>query len=383
MASPNTLVVMPLAEQRGGAELALMHLLAQSSLPSRTKWAIAFLEEGPMVEQAHRLGAAVRVIRSGRLRQVNSYIDCVHSIARWAVEINASTIIGWMSKAQLYGGPAGMLARKPAVWFQHGIPGGAIDWIASAIPAKGVLCCSEQVAAMQRRSFPRHDIRVVYPGVELERFDSDSLPSPAQARQELAIPADGPLVGIVARLQRWKGVHVVLEAMEHLWESFPNARCVVVGGEHSLERAYATKITEFASKVSRPDRLHLVGQQSDAPIWMQAMDVVVHASRKEPFGMVVIEAMSLGKPVVASIPGGPAEVITNGVDGLLVNFGDARQLGQAIGFFLNDPNLMERCGRAAKIRAADFSAIHFSGNVSDAVSSLLAVSNPHREQTVD
>ena len=86
------------------------------------------------------------------------------------------------------------------------------------------------------------------------------------------------------------------------------------------------------------------------------MDIIVHASDREPFGIVVIEAMALGKPVVAGAAGGPAEVITPGVDGLLAPFGDAPALAQALLRYLDDPALAARCAQGAALRARDFSA---------------------------
>jgi hypothetical protein len=104
---------------------------------------------------------------------------------------------------------------------------------------------------------------------------------------------------------------------------------------------------------------------------MQAMDVFCHTSANEPFGLVVIEAMALGKPVVASAEGGPTEVITPGVDGLLSPYGDERALAAAIVRLLGDEQLRVSLGFAAKRRAQDFcvrpSARQFGAAVARAV----------------
>jgi len=85
------------------------------------------------------------------------------------------------------------------------------------------------------------------------------------------------------------------------------------------------------------------------------MDVVVHASDREPFGIVVVEAMALGKPVVAGAEGGPREIITEGVDGLLAPYEDAEALARQILRYLDDPAFARRMGEAARRRARDFS----------------------------
>jgi glycosyltransferase involved in cell wall biosynthesis len=362
---------MPLATQHGGAERALLHLLTHRQQDQPIDCAVAFLEDGPLVNQARRLNAEARVFSAGRLRHPGAYIRTIRGIARWAREINASTLVGWMGKAQLYSGAAACLAGRPGVWFQHGIPSGMIDKFAAWMPARGILTCSRYVAELQSQVSPRRPLRVVYPGVDLDNFDLTQLPSPHAARELLNIPMDGSLIGFVGRLQRWKGVHVLLRAMEQVWQQQPEARCVIVGGPHVLEQTYAEEIARFAAAVSQPHRVHLVGGQHNVPIWMQAMDVVVHASFKEPFGMVVPEAMALAKPVIASVPGGPKEVIEHGVTGWLCPSGDADSLAAGISALLANPQLAHRIGMAAQVRAQKFSASDFADGVVTACSELI------------
>src|SRR5688500_857448 len=101
-------VVMPLAEQRGGAELALAHLL-EHGRGSGVRWHLVFLEDGPMVKDARELGVDAEVIPSGRLRQPLRMWRCIRQIAAVARRVRATAILGWMGKGQLYGGPAALL----------------------------------------------------------------------------------------------------------------------------------------------------------------------------------------------------------------------------------------------------------------------------------
>ena len=103
------------------------------------------------------------------------------------------------------------------------------------------------------------------------------------------------------------------------------------------------------------------------------MDVIVHASDQEPFGIVVIEAMALGKPVVAGNAAGPTEVITEGVNGLLTPYGDAAALAAAILRYLDDPEFARRTGEAAKLRALEFSTRRYAENCVAALQDLMAV----------
>ena len=101
------------------------------------------------------------------------------------------------------------------------------------------------------------------------------------------------------------------------------------------------------------------------------MDVVVHASDNEPFGIVVIEAMALGKPLVAGSRGGPSEVITDGLNGLLAPFGDAPALATAVLRYLDDPAFAAACGARARARAADFTEERYAANLVQAIRDLI------------
>ena len=152
----------------------------------------------------------------------------------------------------------------------------------------------------------------------------------------------------------------------------PDLTAVIVGGAHETERGYGEELAARARQIGVDSRIHFAGFQPNIPEWMQAMDVVVHASDREPFGIVVIEAMALGKPVIAGSAGGPAEIITDGTDGLLSPFGDAPALGRAISRLIDDPALAKRLAAAATARAAEFDDHRYAQHV---ISSLRSFRN--------
>ena len=364
---------MPLAEQRGGGELMVLHLLQQGRDLGVT-WLVIFLADGPMVGQVRELGVAALVVDAGRLRELPRYLKAIWQIVGIARREKVDLIFGWMNQGHLYGGPAAMLAGVPAAWYQIGLPlaPGWNDRMATRIPAVGILACSKAGADAQARLKPHYAMPVVYPGVELERFDPDALPTPAEARRRLGLPTAGPLIGIAGRLQRWKGMHVLVEALPEVLSRYPDAHCVVVGGEHAPEPDYPAFLQGRIDALGLNEQVTLAGLQSNVPEWMQAMDVIVHASDHEPFGIVVIEAMALGKPVVAGNAAGPTEVITDGVHGLLTPYGDAPALAAAILRYLDDPESARQTGAAARQRAQEFSTRLYAENCVAALRSLLS-----------
>jgi glycosyltransferase involved in cell wall biosynthesis len=364
--------IMPLAEQRGGAEL-LFDEIVRAAPPGRVAWVLFFLEDGPMARGLQDAGYEVHVVAAGRLRDVARFARAVREIARISRASGVDVLLGWMSKAQLYGGAAGLVADIPVVWFQHGLPADVhvLDWLATFVPAAGVLTCSKAGARQQANLWPHRATRVVYPGIDLKRFAPDHLPDSAELRRELGLPSDGPLVGMVGRLQRWKGMHVFVDAMERVLEERPDALGVIVGGRHDLEPDYADYLEGEIHRRGLEKQLLLVGFQTNVPRWLQAMDVFVHASDREPFGMVIVEAMALGKPVVAGAEGGPREIVFSGKNGLLAPYGNDRKLAGHILRYLNDPEYARKIGLKARERAAFFSVERAADRLLHAIEGLI------------
>jgi glycosyltransferase involved in cell wall biosynthesis len=279
-----------------------------------------------------------------------------------------------MSKAHIYAGLAARFSGVPVICFEMGLPdGGLVDRIARLIAGNGTLTCSEFAAQEQRRVGSRRVIAVPL-GMDTQRFNIVKLKKATEIRNDFGLPSNAALIGIVGRLQHWKGMHVFLEAIAVISKSLPEIRGVVVGGVHDMEPAYPAYLKAQVARLGLGDRVIFAGSQRNVQEWMQAMDVVVHASYREPFGIVVVEAMALGKPVVASVPGGPEEIIRHQVDGLLVKSGDAMELASAIRRYLEEPRLAFRCGEEAKMRAEEFTAARFVERFERAIDTLTKAS---------
>lgn len=375
------LVVMPLATPLGGGEQMLRELLRHGR-GGGIEWVVAFLRPGPMADETRALGIETHVIDAGRFREVRKRWRAVREVA--ALARAADMVLGWMAAGQLTAGTAAWLAGRPCAWYQVGTP--RPDWLdrlATLLPARGVLVLSRAGGAAQARVWPPRRQFLVYPGTPLDEFNPDALPASGELRRRLGMTDRGPLIGMVGRLQRWKGMHVFVDAMVTVLGAHPDARAVIVGGPHETEPGYASELEARVRELSLGSTVRLVGFQPNVAEWMQAMDIVVHASDREPFGIVVIEAMALGKPVVAGSAGGPAEIITDGVDGLLAPYGDAPSLGRAIVRLLDDGALAVRIGAAARRRARDFDARRYSLQVIEALLALAASGVPGAASTTE
>jgi len=363
-------LVMPLASQQGGAEALLRHLLLQRS--GQFHVSCAFLQDGPLVEEARSLGYEVSVIPATRLTSVPNYLQTVWRLRRWALQMKLDAVLSWMMKAQLYVSPAIFGLPVRIAWYQHGLPAkGALERIATRLPADGIICCSRSSQRFQDLMAPKRRTFVCYPGISMP----NGAPSPAQARQQLQLPTSTHLIGMVARLENWKGVHVLMDAAELVFARYPDTIFYVVGGSHPRDPGYTTFLEQKLQTLSRPSQFLLIGQRSmeETSLWQIAADVIAHpVTGIEAFGMAVPEAMVRGKVVVASNEGGPAEIIQNDLNGVLVPKENPQELARSLLALLDDPQRRSRLEAEAVVRGGEFSIPNFVRQLDETLAELLA-----------
>ncbi|MBI5506852.1 MAG: glycosyltransferase [Deltaproteobacteria bacterium] len=187
---------------------------------------------------------------------------------------------------------------------------------------------------------------VVYDGLDLGAFRPAR--GAGEVREELAVAADAEVVGVVGNIQQWKGQRVLVDAIDLLRERRPRLVAWLVGGVHRSGLAYAEALRAHLRERGLERRVWLTGSRNDVPDLMAAMDIVVHTSvRGEPFGRVIIEAMAVGRPVIATRAGGVPEFVHEGRDALLTTPGDAAELATAIDRLLGDAGERARLAAAA------------------------------------
>lgn len=169
-------------------------------------------------------------------------------------------------------------------------------------------------------------------------------------RQELDLPS-GPVLLIVGRLHDEKGHDVLLEALPMI-EAAVGPVNLLVAGDGPDKARLENEVTGVACQ----GRILFLGQRTDVPALMLLADVVVVPSRSESFGFVVLEAMSLGRPVVASAVGGVPELLVDDSSGLLVKPGDPHELAAAVTRLVQDPAEARRIGEMAEQESVRFTA---------------------------
>jgi glycosyltransferase involved in cell wall biosynthesis len=174
---------------------------------------------------------------------------------------------------------------------------------------------------------------------------------PVSAREELGIPPDAPLAGIIARLIPQKGHTYLLAAFAKAIEALPEARLLVVGDGY-LRGDLETQVGELQAT-----RLIFTGWRDDIPRIMADLNLLILPSLWEGFGLVLLEAMVMGKPIVASRVSAIPEIVVDGVTGLLVPPRDPKALAEAIIALLQDREQAEAMGQAGRERVERYFSV--------------------------
>jgi glycosyltransferase involved in cell wall biosynthesis len=211
-------------------------------------------------------------------------------------------------------------------------------YVANSTATKGVLL---------GLGLPSENIEVIYPPIDCQRFHPTV--DASRQRREFGLSDDDLTFGIPGTLLKWKGHDVFLKAARLVMDAVPKARAFVIGEVPDGTRQYRDELVKLSRELGIESRTVFTGFRKDIPEVIQLLDVVVHASVKpEPFGRVIAEGMAMGKPVVASMNGGPLEIIQDGRTGYLVPSDDPEKLAHRIIELLSDRSRAGALGRKAR-----------------------------------
>jgi glycosyltransferase involved in cell wall biosynthesis len=191
-------------------------------------------------------------------------------------------------------------------------------------------------------------VRTVYSGIELSgrSLAQDSL----AIRSMIGVTNESVLLGTIANLFPRKGYEVMLRALPAIVRAVPTVHYVMVGSD---DHDYADRLKGLAQELKIADRVHIVGFQDPVQPFLASLDLYVHPALMEGFGIAVVEAMAMGKAVVATTTGGLPEVVAQGETGLLVPPGDTESLAATVVSLLLDGVRREQMGCNGKLRAQE------------------------------
>ncbi|WP_092999017.1 glycosyltransferase [Thiohalomonas denitrificans] len=314
----------------------------------RTLFSIKGLLSLP-VEAWRSVRAISRVLRGER-------IDIVHSNT---LAVLSGTVWAW-------------LKRVPHVWHVHEIIERPLvvrkgfAWLLRLFTHK-VICNSHATMQLLLQDQPALQKKTVVVWNGIDREQPADATKTAAFRQELGLTDDDVLVALLGRINRWKGQGLLVEAAEQLEKrARHHLYYVAVGsppdGQVHFLRTLEARIVQSPAR----EKISLLSFTSDIWTVWDACDIaVVPSTEPEPFGMVALEAMASGRPVVAANHGGLAEIVVPDKTGLLFEPNNPRSLADAIETLADNKTLRDEMGHAGKLLAAEkFSVAAYVAGVS-------------------
>ncbi|MEW6245962.1 MAG: glycosyltransferase family 4 protein [Nitrospirota bacterium] len=330
------------AEIVGGGEVSF---LAIPETLDRTRWMpiVVVPAEGAVAQRCRAMEILTHVVPMPTLRRPSpALVQSVAELHRLIVETDAAIVHANGSRAMAYAGLAGKWAKRLVIWHVRvADPGGWLDRILFSL-ADRVIVNSHAVG----RRFAWAEtgkVRCIHNGVDTARFAPR--PAPKDLRKRLGVAEGEPVVASVGRFVPYKGYDDLLDAAALVRTVRPDTHWVLVG-DGELQR----ELEAQSRRLNLGPWVHFTGWLDDVRDVLALCDVFVLPSRGEHFGRVLIEAMAMGKPVVATDGGGVPEIVRHGETGLLVPSGRPPALARVILTLLDDPAYAASLGAAGRER---------------------------------
>lgn len=345
----------------GGAENHLLSLVG--NLPrDRFDVTVAFFKEEAqearsLVPDFRALGVSVVDLRAPRWTSVAGMVRLHRLLRRGDFDLVHTHLF----RADILGPPLARLNRVPAVvttvhnterFFRNPVVKRMMRMANRRVDRVIAISNAVKQSLVADVGLPAEKIRVVYYGIEPRSESEAAWSARAALRGRLGIPADAFVIGTVGRLAKQKGHRYLIEAFAEVYRRHPEAWLLLVGHD---DEGLRPALEALAGRLGVRDRVLLPGYV-DGKTAVAAMDLFVLPSLWEGFGLVLLEAMLAGLPVVATNVAAVPEVVRDGETGLLVPPADTEKLAQAMADLLSSPEKRIVMGQRGQQRVVE----HFS-----------------------
>lgn len=343
-----------------GAELQLFTLLSELVQRPQFQIRVVLFNHGLLEQKLLERGLDVVVLDERRLNAFSLWRALTKTLRPFAPHI----VHTHRYKETILGGLASRWAGKPRlIKTVHGLREPFQGWRSARMQLYGfldslftaryfdtVIGVSDDIVARMAPNSGRARVVRVHNGINLERSRAST--GRAEVRQRLGIPEAAWVLGLVGRLVRVKGVEILLRAAQILRSAIPGFRVIIVG-----DGPEADSLQALSKSLGLSECVLFTGFRSDVLDLLGTTDALVLSSYSEGVPMVVLEAMAMEIPIVATSVGGLPEIVTHDETALLVPPGRPDELARACERLFATPGLAERLTRAARSRVeAEFSA---------------------------
>lgn len=355
MKLPKILYVTDIVGLGGGETSFLNHL---KKLDHR-KFVPAVLcsKSGMLTDEIKKMGMNIHIIDWNQIRRLSKfliYYPIISSIKMFCCLIKHPVDIINVNtfNAMALIAPAAKMCGIPLLWTCHGWwPTGRLTGMFINTFVDKVIAVSDFVRnKLETEGYVHPSIIERIPlGIDLAKF-RDQTPSDI-IRREFGLNKNTPLIGMIARFQEIKGHHVFVRMAAEICKTHPDARFMIVGSSvfgKASETDYYREIQELIYKHSLDEKIILTGFRDDIAQILGALEVLVVPSEFESFGMVILEAMAMGIPVVSCAKGGPEEIIEDGENGFLIPEQNPIRMAQKVLYLIENPHIKKAMGVTGK-----------------------------------
>ena len=224
------------------------------------------------------------------------------------------------------------------------------SWMYSHLSLWITLTTKMKQEVLEHTRMPQERISIIPIGTDMHRFDP-SLFDQRTTRKQFTIPQSKLVVGVLGRLDPQKGQEEFIRTIPILLKHQTNLRFVIAGDETEGQHGFKKKLRDLSIELGVNDEIQFLPFTDAVPEFMSAIDIFVLPSHAETFGFVLVEALAMGKAIVATNSGGVPEIITDNSTGLLVPSLDGQALADAILRLLKDQRLRSSFSSEARADA--------------------------------
>jgi glycosyltransferase involved in cell wall biosynthesis len=358
--APKTVILATNGSELGGGDIALGNLASKMN-PDEWRMVMVYPHPGPISTELEKKGFKVYYFDSldimarglGKVYLFEFLIRLIKSVGFFIRLVRSENVklVHTNSSALLSPGLAAFVCGVPHVWQVREIierPWWMRTFLRTIMPAmaRKIICVSRQAAALFPEAIVKKKVAVVNDGVDLKIFHPGY--DIVDVKKDLGLPQDRLVIGYCGRLIRRKGVAVLIKAVESLLEKGYNLHLLIIGVVVPKYRDQAEEIENLLFRSTLNGRVTVLQEVKDVARYLSPADIVIQPSiEPEGFGLTALEAMALGKPVIATPLGGPLDLIEPGVNGLFSTPGDNLDLAQKIEELINNKTMRQKMGQNA------------------------------------
>ncbi|WP_316737854.1 glycosyltransferase family 4 protein [Pedobacter aquatilis] len=356
----NILILGASSDLYGGSKI--LSIVAKILSDGNHKPIVVISETGELVDELNKLGVELRIIRLGILRR--KYLSIAGILNRINVTGKAWRLLSKLIDDEkidiVYSNTTGVLigaflAKKKKIkhiWHIHEIitKPKIFTKVLSFLVGKysdNIVVVSNAVQNHWAKHIHKKTITRIYNGIDTSIYDQ----STSLLRQELSLNNTDTLIGMIGRVNHWKGQDYFIDIAKLILKKRPDTKFVIAGDAYPGNEHLVDKMVNRIQNENLTDAIHYIGYRTDIPNILNALDVfVLPSTLPDPFPTVILEAMASAKAVIATKHGGACEMISDGETGLLIPFDDANASAIKILELISNQNRITEMGKLGKLR---------------------------------